>query len=92
MPSVDKLQQEVARLLDGNIRSLSRLITLIESTPNTPKLGMLEGMVTLLELQDLQEPAKVPFLLLWQPLLENLVELLPSSPVIPVALLQEGRF
>ena len=34
MPSVDKLQQEVARLLDGNIRSLSRLITLIESTPN----------------------------------------------------------
>ncbi len=34
MPSADKLQEEVARLLDGNVRSLSRLITLIESTPD----------------------------------------------------------
>ena len=34
MPSVDKLQEEVTRLLDGNIRSLSKLITLIESTPD----------------------------------------------------------
>ena len=33
MPSVDKLQEEVTRLLDGNIRSLSRVITLVESTP-----------------------------------------------------------
>jgi len=44
MPSVDKLQEEVTRLLDGNIRSLSRLITLVESTPEVlgsiyPKIG-----------------------------------------------------
>ena len=39
MPSVDKLQEEVTRLLDGNIRSLSRLITLIESTPDV--LGLI---------------------------------------------------
>ena len=34
MPSLDKLQEDVTRLLDGNIRSLSKLITLIESTPD----------------------------------------------------------
>ncbi|MDC0035790.1 methylmalonyl Co-A mutase-associated GTPase MeaB [Chloroflexi bacterium] len=33
MSSADKLQQEVLRLLNGNIRSLSRLITQIEFTP-----------------------------------------------------------
>jgi len=48
MPSVDKLQKEVTGLLDGNIRSLSRLITLIESTPEIlasihPKIKDAEG-------------------------------------------------